>query len=129
MMAVNEPSVLAEVEQAFRRYEVALVSNDVETLDALFLSSDHTIRYGITENLYGIEAIRAFRRGRPSAGLERSLAETVITCYGKDTAVASTLFHRPSAAGKVGRQMQTWIRTNEGWKVAAAHVSVIDEPS
>lgn len=128
-LEIDIPEVRAEVEAVFRRYETALVGNDVETLDALFLAAPTTIRYGGAENLYGIEAIRAFRLGRSPAGLARTLSDTVITSYGNDFAIASTLFRRDNAPGRVGRQMQTWVRTPEGWKVAAAHVSVIDEPA
>lgn len=117
------------MEHAFARYEAALVGNQVEILDELFLDSGSTIRYGIGENLYGIEAVRAFRAGRAASGLERRLERTVITTYGNDCATASTLFYRDSAPGKVGRQMQTWIRTADGWRVAAAHVSIIDNPA
>lgn len=126
-MIINDPSVVAEVEAVFGRYEAALVSNDVVALDELFLDSPATIRYGIGENLYGIEAIREFRLSRPSAGLARRLEQTVITTYGRDTATASTLFLRDDAPGRVGRQMQTWIRMPDGWRVAAAHVSVIGD--
>ncbi len=125
-MIINDPAVVAEVEAVFARYEAALVSNDVAVLDELFLDSPVTIRYGIGENLYGIAAIREFRLSRPSAGLSRRLEQTVITTYGRDVATASTLFYRDDAAGRVGRQMQTWIRMPDGWRVAAAHVSVID---
>ena len=125
-MIINDPAVLAEVEAVFARYEAALVSNDVVVLDELFLDSPVTIRYGIGENLYGIEAIREFRLSRPLAGLSRRLEQTVITTYGRDVATASTLFYRDDAAGWVGLQMQTWIRMPDGWRVAAAHVSVID---
>jgi hypothetical protein len=128
-METNLPGPLAEVEAAFVRYEAALVSNDIATLDELFLDAPETVRYGIAENQYGNEAIRAFRALRSSGGLGRRLAGTVITTYGHDTATASTLFYRASAPGKVGRQMQTWIRTEDGWRVAAAHVSIIDEPT
>lgn len=128
-MEINIPEVLAEVTAAFERYEQALVGNDVEALDALFLDAPTTIRYGGGENLYGIEEIRAFRAARSPAGLQRTLEGTVITAYGRDMAVASTLFRRDSAPGRVGRQMQTWMRTPEGWKVVAAHVSVIDDPT
>jgi len=128
-MDINIPAVLAEVEAAFARYEVALTTNDVALLDELFCPAPTTIRYGMGENLYGIEAIRAFRLARPSAGLQRRLADTVITTYGNDFATASTLFYRDSAPGKVGRQMQTWVRMPSGWQVVAAHVSVIDEPT
>lgn len=126
-MIINDPVVVTEVEAVFARYEAALVSNDVAVLDELFLDSPVTIRYGIGENLYGIEAIREFRLSRPSAGLSRRLEETVITTYGRDVATASTLFYRDDAPGRVGRQMQTWIRMPDGWRVAAAHVSVIDD--
>lgn len=127
-LEIDIPEIRAEVEIAFQRYETALVTNDVETLDALFLAAPTTVRYGGAENLYGIEAIRAFRLGRSPAGLARTLSDTVITSYGYDFAIASTLFRRDNAPGRVGRQMQTWVRTPDGWKVAAAHVSVIDEP-
>lgn len=125
---INLPDVIAEVEAAFAGYERALVENDVAALDRFFLKAPTTIRYGGGENLYGYDAIAAFRAARSPAGLARTLSRTVITAYGRDHAVASTLFHRESQPGKVGRQMQTWVRTPEGWRVAAAHVSVIDEP-
>lgn len=126
-MELDRHDVVAEVTQAFERYEQALVSNDVDALDALFFDDERTIRYGGGENLYGYAEIAAFRRARPPAGLARRLSRTVITTYGRDVAVASTLFHRSSAPGKVGRQMQTWVRFAEGWRVVAAHVSVIEE--
>ncbi len=126
-MDVNIPEVQAELTAVFETYERALVTNDVATLDALFLDSAETIRYGGTENLYGFAEIAAFRSGRSPVGLERTLERTVITTYGRDFGVASTLFRRESAPGKIGRQMQTWVRTPFGWKVAAAHVSVIPE--
>ncbi|QCK84358.1 oxalurate catabolism protein HpxZ [Phreatobacter aquaticus] len=128
-MIINDPAVLAEVTAAFQRYETALTSNDVETLDALFWVSPQTIRYGITENLYGHDEIAAFRAGRSPVGLMRTIDRTVITTYGQDMATASTLFFRQSAPGKVGRQMQTWMRTPEGWRVVAAHVSFLVQPT
>jgi hypothetical protein len=125
---VNLSDVVAEVTEAFGRYEKALTSNDVAALDSLFRKDPNTIRYGIGENLYGYEAIAAFRAARNPAGLMRDLSKTVITAYGRDTAVASTLFYRASAPGRVGRQMQTWVRFVEGWRIVAAHVSLIDTP-
>lgn len=125
---VDLPDVVADVSAAFAAYEKALTSNDVATLDALFRKDSRTIRYGIGENLYGYDAIAAFRAARNPAGLMRDLSKTVITAYGRDTAVASTLFHRSSASGKTGRQMQTWVRFAEGWRIVAAHVSLIDTP-
>ncbi|RZN31007.1 oxalurate catabolism protein HpxZ [Bradyrhizobium sp. Leo121] len=127
-MDIDLPDVLAEVTAQFERYEKALVSNDVAVLDELFRNDKRTLRYGMGENLYGYDAIMAFRAGRSPAGLNRRIDKTVISTYGRDTAVASTLFYRDSAPGKVGRQMQTWIRFPEGWRIVAAHVSIIDEP-
>lgn len=127
-MEVNNPAVLTEVEAAFARYESALMSNDVAELQLLFWRSPQTIRYGIAENLYGHDEIGGFRAARSPAGLARLLSRTVITTFGEDFATASTLFHRGSAAGKVGRQMQSWVRFPEGWRIVAAHVSVIDAP-
>jgi hypothetical protein len=126
-MQVDLPDVLAEVTEQFARYEKALVSNDVAVLDALFRADSRTLRYGIGENLYGHDAIMAFRAARSPVGLNRKTAKTVITTYGRDTAVASTLFYRDTAPGRVGRQMQTWVRFAEGWRIVAAHVSIIDE--
>ena len=126
-MVVNDPVVLAEVEAEFAGYERALVANDVEALNRFFLDSTHTIRYGVAESLYGHGAIRAFRAARPSVGLARRLEKTVITTYGADYAVAATLFRRDGAPGKIGRQMQSWVRFPQGWRVVGAHVSIIDE--
>jgi hypothetical protein len=126
-MEIDLPDVVAEVKAAFDRYEKALVSNDVATLDALFHDDPRTIRYGGAEHLYGYAEIKSFRAARSPAGLARSLSKTVINTYGRDFAVASTLFHRPSAPGKIGRQMQTWVRFPDGWRVVAAHVSTVDE--
>ena len=128
-MDIDLPEVVAEVTAAFERYERALVSNDVATLDAIFRDDPRTIRYGATENLYGYDEIRRFRAARSPAGLARTLSKTVITTYGRDYAVASTLFRRVTAPGKVGRQTQTWVRCPDGWRVVVGHVSVIDEPA
>jgi hypothetical protein len=126
-MEIDLPDVVAEVKAAFERYEKALVSNDVAVLDSIFRNDPRVIRYGGGENLYGYQEIAAFRAARSPVGLIRTLSKTIITTYGRDFAVASTLFHRASMRGKVGRQMQTWLRCPEGWRVVAAHVSVIAE--
>jgi len=128
-METDLPDVLAEVTAQFARYEAALVSNDVAVLDELFRNDKRTLRYGIGENLYGYDEIRAFRGARSPVGLMRSTSRTVITAYGRDFAVASTLFRRDTVPGKVGRQMQSWVRFPDGWHVVAAHVSLIDEKS
>ncbi len=127
-MEIDLPEVLAEVTAAFNAYETALVTNDVEALDRFFHDDARTLRYGSGEILYGYEAIKAFRAARSPAGLARRTDRTAITTYGKDFAVASTLFYRDTAPGKVGRQMQSWVRFPEGWRIVAAHVSIIPEP-
>lgn len=126
-MEIDRPDVVAAVRSAFECYERALVTNDVATLDAMFRNDPRTIRYGSAENLYGYREIAAFRAARSPTGLARRLSRTVITAYGRDLAVASTLFQRARAPGKIGRQMQTWVRFPDGWFIVAAHVSIIDQ--
>jgi hypothetical protein len=128
-MEINDPEVLAEVSAVFRAYEAAFVANDIDALDGFFLHAPTTIRYGVADQQLGMEELRAYRGSVPPAGLERELRETVITTYGQDLAVASTLFFRERHPGKTGRQMQTWIRTADGWRIVAAHVSLIDSPA
>ena len=127
MTEINDPTIVAEVRAAFDRYDQGLVDNDVAVLNDSFWNSPHTLRYGATENLYGYDAIRAFRAGRSPQGLARQLMNTVITTYGRDFATASTEFRRAGAA-RTGRQSQTWLRTPAGWRVVAAHVSLLDTP-
>jgi len=127
-MIVDDPETHSEMEANFAAYERALVGNDVAALDGFFAPTAEAIRYGAGENLYGIEAIRAFRAARSPVGLGRTLERTQITTYGRDLGIAATLFRRASAPGKVGRQMQTWARLPAGWRIVAAHVSIIDEP-
>lgn len=124
MLEINLPEVVAQVQAQFERYERALVGNDVAELDALFWNNAHTLRFGVTENLYGYAAIQAFRAARPAQGLARNLVRTVITTYGHDFATANVEFRREGQA-KTGRQSQTWVRTSDGWRVVAAHVSLL----
>jgi hypothetical protein len=124
MNDVNLPEVLAEMQAVFAQYEDALVNNKVDVLDALFWNSPHTVRYGVAENLVGYAQIQAFRAARSPAGLARNLAHTVITTFGRDHATAMTEFHREGSAA-VGRQSQTWVRLPGGWRVVAAHVSLL----
>jgi ketosteroid isomerase-like protein len=121
-MTINDPAVVAEVTAAFLDYERALNDNDVPTLTAWFWTSPLTIRFGLAENLYGHEAISAFRRARPSVDIRRTIANTVITAYGSDFATANTEFTKRDS-GRRGRQSQTWMRTEDGWRVVSAHVS------
>lgn len=124
MTDINLPAVLAEVEAAFAAYERALVTNDVPVLDRLFWDSPHTLRYGAGENLYGYDAIRAFRQGRPAVNLEREITARAITTFGQDFAVANVEFRR-AGSDRTGRQSQTWARLPEGWRVVSAHVSLV----
>lgn len=128
-MEIDNPATLAEVRAVFAAYEAAFVANDTDALDGFFLHQPTTIRYGVADRQLGIEELRAYRRSVSSAGLDRDLRDTVITTYGDHLAVASTLFFRDRHPGKTGRQMQTWIRTTDGWRIVAAHVSVIDSPA
>jgi len=123
-MIINHPDIVAEVNTAFYRYELALVSNDTGTLDTLFWHDTRTVRLGAGENLYGIDAIREFRAARPAAGLDRTLRNTVITTFGSDYAVCSTEFTRPGTE-RIGRQQQTWVRLPQGWRIVAAQVSLM----
>ncbi len=127
-MVIDDRETLAEVRAAFAAYEAALTSNDVAALDGFFWASPRAVRYGSGENLYGHAEIADFRAARPSTGLDRTLERTVITTFGRDFATASTLFRRAAAPGRVGRQMQSWARLPDGWRIVAAHVSLIDEP-
>ncbi|THU04991.1 oxalurate catabolism protein HpxZ [Lampropedia puyangensis] len=123
-MQINKPEIVEEVTHAFMRYERALTSNDVEVLDELFWNSEHTVRFGATEHLYGFAEIQAFRAGRPSQGLDRDMLKTQITTFGDDLATAHLEFQR-IGSDKVGRQTQTWVRLPQGWRVVSAHVSML----
>lgn len=125
---INIPEVVAEVTAAFTRYEAALTSNDVAVLDELFWNSPHTLRYGVAENLHGYEAIAAFRASQGGPGFARTLKNTVITTYGRDFATANTEFRR-DGGDRTGRQSHTWLRTAEGWRIVAAHVSLLMTPA
>lgn len=127
-MLINEPDVLAEVRAAFAAYEAALMANDLEALDAFFWADGRTVRYGPGQNLYGIDEIRAFRLARVGGSPQRTLERTVITTFGRDYATANTEFQREGAA-RPGRQSQTWVRLDCGWRVVAAHISLLSEGS
>jgi 1-carboxybiuret hydrolase subunit AtzH-like protein len=122
---INRPEIVAEVTQAFERYEKALMSNDVATLNELFWDSPHTIRYGLAEQAYGHAAIAGVRAARDPKDILRRLTRTVITTFGQDFATATCEYRRVES-GRFGRQMQTWVRTSTGWKVVAAHVCIFD---
>ena len=124
-LEINLPEVLAEVTAVFARYEEALVTNQRAVLDELFWNSPHTLRYGFSENHYGHADISAFRASLPLQSPPRELLRTVITTYGRDFATANVEFRREGSR-QAGRQSQTWLRTADGWRVVAAHVSLMD---
>jgi hypothetical protein len=124
-MEVNRAEVLAEVTVAFERYEAALVSNDVDVLDELFWDDPLTVRYGPSESIYSHEAIARFREQRSPDDLEREILNSVVTTFGRELAVTSAEFRR-TRSGRRGRQSQTWVRTADGWRIVAAHVSLLD---
>ena len=127
-MEINHPQTLADVTREFARYESALTTNDVAVLDELFWAGPQTLRYGVGENLYGSAEIEAFRAARPSQGLQRTVTRTVITTFGRDFATANIEFTR-AGGNRIGRQSQTWVRLPEGWRVVAAHVSLMAPPA
>ena len=124
-MIINKPDVVAEVTEAFLQYEKALTTNDVPMIDQLFWNSPQTLRYGPNGTLLGHAALSAFRKNRDTTGVNRTLKNTVITTFGTDFAVANTESGRPGGS-TTGRQSQTWVRMENGWKIVSAHVS--DEP-
>ncbi|PLR20637.1 DUF3225 domain-containing protein [Caulobacter zeae] len=123
-MIVNDPEVLAQVTTAVDAYETALMTNDVEALDGFFRDAPETVRYGVAENLYGFEEIAAFRIGRAGGSPLRERLRTEITTFGRDFAIANVEFLR-TGAKQPGRQSQTWLRTENGWKIVSAHVSLL----
>jgi len=125
-MIVNDPAVLAEVTALVNAYETALMTNDVAALDGAFWNSPHTVRMGVAENLWSFDEIAAFRVGRTGGSPPRTRLRTEITTFGSDFAIANILFQRDDT-GRLGRQSQTWIRVEDGWKVASAHVSLMQE--
>lgn len=127
--AIDLPGPKAELRAAFEAYERALLAHDLEALDRFFLDSPTTVRFGVAEHHYGFAAIARWRRSSPPVDPRRTLEDTVVTTFGTAFGVASTLFRRPEEPGRIGRQTQVWVRTEEGWKIAAAHVSTIPEPA
>lgn len=121
--APDAQTVEAEVRLAFDRYEQALVSNDIATLNELFWNDPRTIRFGVQESLYGYDAITAFRAARPARDLARVLERVTITALSPDCAVAFAEYRR-TGSGRRGKQSQTWVRRAEGWRIAGAHVSL-----
>jgi hypothetical protein len=127
MIEINHPAIVAEVTAAVRRYEQALFDNDTATMNELFWSSLHTLRFGITENLYGHDAIASFRAARRPGNLRRDERRFVVTTFGADFATANVEYSLPDS-GRIGRMSHTWVRCPEGWRIVAAHVSFLQDP-
>lgn len=123
-MDINRPDILAEVNAACDDYESALMSNDLDALDQLFQDSPDTVRYGVGENLYGIDEIRAFRTGRPGGSPQRKVVKRVVTTYGDAMGISNLEFQREGSS-TLGRQSQTWLKTPSGWRIVSAHVSLM----
>jgi hypothetical protein len=123
-MIVNDPDTLAQLTEAFERYEQALMANDIPVLDQLFWHSPRALRYGTGEDLYGFDEIAAFRLARPGGSPPRVLRRTLITSFGQDFGTANTEFQRPGGS-RLGRQSQSWVRIDGEWRIVAAHVSLI----
>ncbi len=125
-MNINDPETVAELAALYPEYETALVTNDIETMQRLFWASPQVVRFGVTENLHGIEEIAAFRAARPSANLARRVTRLDISTFGRDLGCVHVEFERDKDGGVIrGRQSQTWVRLPEGWRVVAAHVSLL----
>jgi hypothetical protein len=130
-MLINDPATVAELAELYPKYEAALVNNDVETLVAMFWDSPHVMRFGVTENLYGTAELEAFRASRPSVGLARTVKRLDIVAFSTDYGSITLEFERTAPAndpnGRLirGRQSQVWVRLPEGWRIVAAHVSLL----
>ena len=127
-MIINDPEVIAELRELYPRYERALISNDVDTLMAMFWAGDQVMRFGATENLYGPEELTAFRKGRSAANMARTITRFDIVSFGRDFASITLEFERSTNSGVVrGRQSQVWVRLPEGWRIVSAHVSLLPQ--
>ena len=127
-MTINDPEIVAELQALYPRYERALIANDAETLTKMFWASPHSMRFGVTENLYGIDEIEAFRKGRSPANLARTVKRLDVVTFGRDFGSVTLEFER-TINGKTtsGRQSQVWVRFPEGWRIVSAHVSVLPQ--
>ena len=123
---INLPEVIAELETLYPKYEQALITNDVETLLAMFWDGEQVMRFGTTENLHGRAEIESFRKSRPAANLARTINRLDIVSFGRDFASITLEFTRTTPTATIhGRQSQTWVRFPQGWKIASAHVSLL----
>lgn len=127
-MMIDEPETHAEIAALVERYEDALDRNDIGALDAMFWHSQQVVRFGVGENLYGEAEIAAFRRQRQGGSPPRTVRRIAITTFRRDFAVANVEFQRLGGE-TIGRQSQSWVRLPEGWRIVAAHVSLMGQTS
>jgi hypothetical protein len=123
MVTINDPAILAEVSVAFDAYEVALMTNDIEAMDALFWHSPLTVRYGAGDAQYGIDEIREFRKARAGGSPQRQVVRRSVTTFGPHFAATNIEFIREDSPA-IGRQSQSWTKFPEGWRIVSAHVSL-----
>ncbi|GAA0227723.1 oxalurate catabolism protein HpxZ [Cryptosporangium japonicum] len=126
-MEIDHPEVVAEVLAAFRAYEDALVRDDRAGILRWFWDAEETVRFGVADRQNGVDELRAWRAEQPPVPPGRTLAETRVTTFGTDYAVVTTLFTYPDGDA-LGRQSQTWVRFDAGWRIVSAHVSQLGSP-
>jgi ketosteroid isomerase-like protein len=123
---INQPEVVAIVAALHDEYEAALISNDVEKLVGFFWDSEHALRFGVGESLYGAKEIEEFRKNRPPIDLQRQIFNSKIVTFGEDTAISTIEFRRHiQGSPRHGRQTQVWRKFESGWKIVSAHVSFV----
>jgi len=126
--AINQPQTVAELTAVFHDYEQALMSNDLPTLDAFFWDDDRVTRYGIADRQWGIDELRAYRAATAAPNFTRRLEHLRIITIGQNLGTAQVEFIRSDSPLR-GFQTQTWVRFPQGWKIVAAHVSMIAWPA
>lgn len=122
-MQIDAPAAVEAARALLDRYERALMANDTPTLDAIFWADPRTVRFGITEALFGHDAIRAFRAGI-RAYAQRVQKQVHITTFGDDVAVTNLIYERVGS-GQIGRETKIMARFPDGWHVVSAHVSLL----
>lgn len=122
-MQINKSKIVTEIEEQVMRYEKALVNNEIAVLNELFWHSEHTVRLGGSENLFGFDAIAQFRSNRSTKGLDRVVEKVSVSTFGEQLACAHVIFSRPGQP--LGRQSQTWVKIDQQWRIVSAHVSTL----
>jgi ketosteroid isomerase-like protein len=119
----DETSVVDEIRSAFDGYEAALQANDVAALTGCFWQDPRVVRLTSEGGAYGIGEIEAFRNARDPRDLAREITRVEIVALSRDIGVATAEYRR-LGSGRRGGQSQVWMRTQAGWRIASAHVSL-----